>query len=60
VRVKWLRIARANLDRGAQYIAHNNPSAAAGVVFSITEGVERLREYPDWAAPGGSLARENW
>jgi toxin ParE1/3/4 len=55
VRVKWLRIARANLDRGAQYIARDNPSAAAGVVFSITEGEERLREYPGLGRPGRVL-----
>jgi toxin ParE1/3/4 len=55
VRVKWLRIARANLDREAEYIARDNPSAAARVVFSITEGMERLREYPGLGRPGRVL-----
>jgi toxin ParE1/3/4 len=52
VRVKWLRIARANLDTEARSIARDNPSAAARVVVSITEAVERLREYPGLGRPG--------
>ena len=55
MRVKWLRIARANWDREAQYIARDDPSAAARVVFSITEAVERLQEYPGSGRPGRVL-----
>jgi toxin ParE1/3/4 len=52
VRVKWLRVARANLDTEAEYIAQDNPSAAGRVVVSITEAVERLQEYPALGRPG--------
>jgi plasmid stabilization system protein ParE len=52
VRVKWLRIARANVDTEARYIARDNPSAAARVVVSITEVVERLSQYPGLGRPG--------
>jgi toxin ParE1/3/4 len=52
VQVKWLQAARANLDAEAQYIARDNPLAAARVVVSITEAVERLREYPALGRPG--------
>jgi toxin ParE1/3/4 len=43
------------LDRETQYIARDNPSAAARVVFSITVGMERLREYPGLGRPGRVL-----
>ena len=52
MRVKWLQAARANLDAEAQYIARDSPSAAARMVISITEAVERLRDFPALGRPG--------
>ncbi len=52
MRVRWLRAALANLDAEAEYIARDNPMAAARVVVSITEAVKRLQEYPALGRPG--------
>jgi toxin ParE1/3/4 len=52
VRVKWLRIALANLDAEAEFIARDNPAAAARVVASIERTVEKLRRHPSMGRPG--------
>jgi len=52
VRVRWLQTARAKLESEAQYIARDNPLAAARVVVSIAEAVERLRDFPALGRPG--------
>jgi plasmid stabilization system protein ParE len=52
VRVRWLKAARANLDAEAEYIAHDKPAAAAGVVNAIYDAVELLRRYPALGRPG--------
>jgi toxin ParE1/3/4 len=52
VRVKWLRAALANLNPEAEYIAGENPAAAAKVVAAIHQAVENLRRYPAMGRPG--------
>lgn len=52
MRVKWLRIARANLEAEAGYIARDNPAAAARTVTAIHRSVENLRRFPAIGRPG--------
>jgi toxin ParE1/3/4 len=52
VRVKWLRTALVNLNAEAEYIAHDNPAAAARVVNQIENAVKNLRRYPAMGRPG--------
>jgi toxin ParE1/3/4 len=52
VRVRWLRKALANLDAEAEYIARDDPAAAARVVIAINRAVENLQRYPAMGRPG--------
>jgi toxin ParE1/3/4 len=44
--VKWLRGALRNLHQAVNYIAQDNPIAAASVAESIWEVVTRLEQHP--------------
>jgi addiction module RelE/StbE family toxin len=46
VRVKWLKRALENLDQEAEYIARDDPKAAARIVQRITASVDRLAIHP--------------
>jgi toxin ParE1/3/4 len=46
VRVRWLRRALRNLDEEADYIARDNPDAAARTVQRIATAVEQLATHP--------------
>lgn len=46
MRVRWLRVALANLDAEAEYIAQDNPAAAGRVVQRIFRAVNLLAENP--------------
>jgi toxin ParE1/3/4 len=46
VRVRWLRRALRNLDEEAEYIARDNPAAAARTVLRIATAVEQLTNHP--------------
>jgi toxin ParE1/3/4 len=46
VRVRWLKVALANLDAEAEYIAEDNPAAAGRVVQKIFRAVDLLKENP--------------
>ena len=46
MRVRWLRRALRNLDEEAEYIASDNPEAAARTVDRIATSVERLATHP--------------
>jgi len=46
VRVRWLRRALRNLDEEAEYIARDDPDAAAQMVDRIATSVERLATHP--------------
>ena len=52
MRVRWLRRALANLDSEAEYIARDNPPAAARMVMAVQEAVAQLAEYPAMGRPG--------
>ena len=44
--VRWLRTALANLNAEAEYIARDNPAAAARMVTAINTAVEQLARHP--------------
>ncbi len=46
MQVRWLRRALSNLDEEAEYIARDDPHAAARVVERIASSIERLATYP--------------
>ncbi len=46
MRVRWLKRALRNLDEEAEYIARDNPKAAARIVERIAAGVVRLGNQP--------------
>jgi toxin ParE1/3/4 len=46
VRVRWLKVALANLDAEAEYIAEDNPAAARRVVQRIFRAVDLLKKNP--------------
>ena len=50
--VNWLRTARANLIAVSEYIAQDNPDAAARTVAAITRAVESLGRFPAAGRPG--------
>lgn len=52
MRVRWLRIALANLEAEADYIAEDNPAAADRVVQRIFRAVALSRKNPAIGRPG--------
>jgi toxin ParE1/3/4 len=52
VRVRWLRVALANLEAEADYIAEDNPAAAGRLVQRITRAVDLLAKNPAMGRPG--------
>lgn len=52
MRVRWLRRALRNLDEEAEYIARDDPAAAARVVERIVTSVDRLAAHPAAGRPG--------
>ena len=52
MRVRWLRRALANLEEEAQYIAAENPPAAARTVATIFAAVDRLARHPAMGRSG--------
>jgi toxin ParE1/3/4 len=52
VRVRWLRVALANLESEADYIAEDNPTAADRVVQRIFRPVALLDKNPSMGRPG--------
>ena len=46
MRVRWLRRALSNLDEEAEYVARDDPDAAARTVERIATSVERLASHP--------------
>ncbi len=45
-RVKWLRKALQNLQQAYDYIAEDDPDAAAKVILKMQAGVNQLEEFP--------------
>jgi toxin ParE1/3/4 len=52
VRVRWLKHALKNLDEEAEYVARDNPQAAARIVERIATSVDRLATHPASGRPG--------
>ena len=52
MRVKWLRRALRNLEEEADYIARDDPQAAAQVVERIAASVDLLATHPALGRPG--------
>lgn len=52
MRVRWLRTASRNLDAAIEYIAKEDPGAAANVYAHIRERVAALAEQPSMGRPG--------
>jgi toxin ParE1/3/4 len=52
VRVRWLRIALANLEAEADYIAEDNPAAADRLIQRIMRAVNLLAKNPAMGRPG--------
>ena len=52
MRVRWLQKALRNLKEEADYIAQDDPLAAARTVFRIGEAVDLLAEHPDLGRVG--------
>jgi toxin ParE1/3/4 len=52
VRVRWLRVALANLEAEADYIAEDNPAAAGRLVQRIFRAVDLLAKNPSMGRPG--------
>lgn len=44
--VKWTKTALKNLDDLADYVAEENPRAAASMVRKVLTGVEKLKRFP--------------
>jgi toxin ParE1/3/4 len=52
VRVRWLRVALANPEAEADYIAEDNPAAAGRLVQRIFRAVDLLGKNPAMGRPG--------
>lgn len=52
MRVKWLKRALENLSAEADFVAEENPAAAARLVESILNATDRLAEFPAMGRPG--------
>ncbi len=52
MRVKWSRKALLNLDQAVEYVAADNPTAAAEVAQRIWDVSQMLAEQPGMGRPG--------
>lgn len=52
MRVRWLRKAIQNLDAAADYIAQDNPKAAAELFLYVKSKVDALSDFPATGRPG--------
>jgi len=52
MRVRWLRKAIQNLNAEAEYIAQENPTAAAEMFEYVKAKVESLGDFPASGRPG--------
>lgn len=50
--VKWLRKALTSLEQAHQFIARENPEAAARVILKIQAAVNQLETFPMLGKPG--------
>jgi addiction module RelE/StbE family toxin len=52
MRLRWTRPALRDLEAIGDYIARENPAAAARIVTAILDLADRLAEFPDMGRPG--------
>jgi toxin ParE1/3/4 len=52
VRVRWLRVALANLLEAAEYLERENPTAATASLERIVKAVYRLEHHPSIGRAG--------
>ena len=52
MRIRWLRVALANLEAEADYIGEDSPVAAGRVVQNIMRAVDLLSKSPAVGRPG--------
>ena len=52
MRVRWLRVALANLEAEADYIGEDSPAAARRMVQRIFRAVNLLKKNPAMGRPG--------
>lgn len=60
MRLVWLRSALQNLQQEAEFIAEENPAAAAALVRAVRAATKHLADFPETGRPDASLARANW
>ncbi|MGC9195821.1 MAG: type II toxin-antitoxin system RelE/ParE family toxin [Syntrophobacteraceae bacterium] len=51
-KIRWLRTALKNLDAEADYVAQDNPQAAAELVKRVFDSVDVLAKNPAIGRPG--------
>jgi toxin ParE1/3/4 len=54
MRIRWLRTALRDLESQIDFIAADNPDAAARISVRIGASVERLTEFPEMGRMGQS------
>jgi toxin ParE1/3/4 len=52
MKIRWVRLALADLEEAAEYIARDNPQAARKMVKRIWETAKLLAEQPDAGRAG--------
>jgi addiction module RelE/StbE family toxin len=60
LRIKWTRPALTDFAEAQDYIAVDNPQAAAQIAQRIRDSVRKLREFPYIGRPGDDLQTREW
>jgi len=52
MKIKWVRLALADLDQAAEFISQDNPEAAKRIVKRIRDAARLLSDHPNAGRPG--------
>ncbi|MEE4264625.1 MAG: type II toxin-antitoxin system RelE/ParE family toxin [Desulfobacteraceae bacterium] len=52
MKIKWVRLALADLDQAAEFISQDNPEAAKRIVKRIRDAARLLSDQPNAGRPG--------
>ena len=52
MKIKWVRLALADLDQAAEFISQDNPEAAKRTVKRIRDAARLLSDQPNAGRPG--------
>jgi len=52
MKIKWVRLALADLDQAAEFISQDNPEAAKRIVKRIRDAARLLSDHPNGGRPG--------